>query len=79
MFQIVRCVLDESGEVIARRPSQPLFELWEDAIAMAEFDSSRVWGEYGYDEERSCWWASDSRGRMYRFVIEAVASADVAA
>jgi hypothetical protein len=79
MFQIVRYVLDDSGDVIARRPSQPLFELWEDAMAMAEFDSSRLWGEYGCDEERSCWWASDSHGGMYRFVVEPVASADIAA
>ena len=26
---------------------------------MAEFDLSRLWGDYGYDEERNCWWASD--------------------
>jgi hypothetical protein len=79
MFQIVRCVLDESGEVVARRPSQPLFDLWDDAIAMAEFDSSRLSGDYGYDEERSCWWASDSRGQMHRFVVKEVAAIDVAA
>jgi hypothetical protein len=63
MFQIVRCMLDENGEVMARLPLQPLFELWEDATAMAEFDSSRLWGDYGYDEERDSWWASDTRGR----------------
>jgi hypothetical protein len=73
MFQIVRCMLDESGEVFARRPLQPLFELWEDAVAMAEFDSSRLSGDYGYDEERRCWWAIDLRGRRHRFVIEEVA------
>jgi hypothetical protein len=79
MFQIMRCLIDERGEVAARRPSQPLYELWEDAIAMAEFDSSRLWGDYGYDEERNCWWASDSRGRLYRFEVEEVAVADAAA
>jgi len=46
---------------------------------MAEFDSSRLWGDYGYDEERGYWWASDSRGRMYRFVVEEVAAANAAA
>ena len=56
MFQIVRCLLDEKNEVVARRPLQPLFELREDAAAMAEFDSSRLWEEYGYDEERNVWW-----------------------
>jgi hypothetical protein len=79
MFQIVRCMLDENGEVFARRPLQPLFELWEDAVAMAEFDSSRLSGDYGYDKARQCWWASDSRGRMHRFVIEEVAAEAAAA
>ncbi len=79
MFQIVRCTLDEDGEVALRRPLHPLFELWEDAIAMAEFDSARLWGDYGYDEARNCWWASDSRGRRYRFVVEPVAAVEVAA
>ena len=56
MFQIVRLALDDNGEVDARRPLQPLFELREDAMAMAEFDASRLWGDYGCDEERDCWW-----------------------
>jgi len=79
MFQIIRCTLDENGEVIARRPLQPLYELSEDAAAMAKFDSSRLWGDYGYDEERQCWWANDSNGRRYRFVVEQVLAEDVAA
>jgi hypothetical protein len=79
MFQIVRCALDDNGEVAVRHPLQPPFELWEDAIAMAEFDSSHLWGDYGYDEERNCWWASDSRGRMYRFQVEEIVTQDVAA
>ena len=37
MFQIVRCILAENGEVAARQPLQPLFDLWEDATAIAEF------------------------------------------
>jgi hypothetical protein len=79
MFQIVRLALDDNGEVAARRSLQPLFELWEDAVAMAEFDASRLWGDYGWDEERSCWWATDSRGARYRLAVEAVAPAGVAA
>src|SRR5262245_31997561 len=79
MFQIVRLALDDNGEVTACRPLQPCFELWEDAIAMAEFDASRLWGDYGCDEERDCWWATDTRGRKYRFVIEQVRPADIAA
>src|SRR5262245_42693618 len=79
MFQVVRRARDDSGEVTARRPLQPCFELWEDAMAMAEFDASRLWGDYGCDEEQDCWWATDTRGRKYRFVVEAAATADVAA
>ena len=78
MFQIVRCLLDEKNEVVARRRLQPLFELREDAAAMAEFDSSRLWEDYGYDEERNVWWARDSRGRTYRFEVEEVAATNVA-
>src|SRR5262245_23872183 len=77
MFQIVRLALDDNGEVTARRPLQPCFELWEDAVAMAEFDASRLWGDYGCDEERDCWWATDTRGRKYRFVIEQVRPTDI--
>ena len=79
VFQIVRCILAENGEVTARQPLQPLFDLWEDATAIAEFDSSRLSGDYGYDEARDCWWASDSLGRMYRFEVEQVAVADTVA
>jgi hypothetical protein len=74
MFQIVRCLLDEKNEVVARHPLQPLFELREDAAAMAEFDSSRLWEDYGYDEERNVWWRRDARGRVYRFEVEEVAA-----
>jgi hypothetical protein len=79
VFQIVRCILAKNGEVAARQPLQPLFDLWEDATAIAEFDSSRLSGDYGYDEARDCWWASDSLGRMYRFEVEQVAVADAVA
>jgi hypothetical protein len=78
MFQIVRCLLDDKNEVVARRPLQPLFELREDAAAMAEFDSSRLWEDYGHDGERNVWWARDAHGRMYRFEIEEVAATEVA-
>ena len=53
---------------------QPFFELWEDASAMAEFDSSRLGGDNRYDEVRNCWCAKDGRGRIYRFEIEEVAA-----
>jgi len=79
MFQIVRLELDDNGEVAARRPLQPLFELREDAMAIAEFDASRLWGDYGCDEARDCWWATDARGRKYGFVVESVPATDAAA
>jgi hypothetical protein len=48
-------------------------------MAMAEFDASRLWGDYGRDETQDCWWATDSRGKKFRFVVEQVMAADVAA
>jgi hypothetical protein len=75
VFQIVRLMLDENGDVIARRPLQPLFELRDDAMAIARIEASGLWGDYGYDEQQKCWWARDSRDRQYRFVGEELKSA----
>jgi hypothetical protein len=47
MFQIIRVELDRDGHVVARRPLQPLYELREDAMALAEVDASRCEGDYG--------------------------------
>jgi hypothetical protein len=77
MFQIVRVELDRDGHVVARRPLQPLYELWDDAMALAEFDASRCAGDYGYDAQHDGWWAHD-HGRIYRFVIEQVAATSMA-
>jgi len=79
MFQIVRLTLDDDGIVIARRGLQPLFELRDHAMLMARNAASGLWGDFGYNKERDCWWASDSRGRQYRFVVEEIAPADMAA
>jgi hypothetical protein len=79
MFQIVRLTLDHKGEIAVRRPLQPLFELREDAMAMAEFDASRLCGDYGCDDERDCWWATDARGHKYRFIVEPVGGSEAAA
>jgi hypothetical protein len=79
MFQIVRLSLDDDGNVIARRGLQPLFERREHAMLMARYPAADLWGDFGFDEQRSCWWASDSRGRQYRFAVEQVAAADMAA
>jgi hypothetical protein len=75
VFQIFRLELDDNGDVIARQPLQPPYELWEDATALAEFDASRCTGEYGYDNEHECWCASDA-DRSYRFVVESIAPHD---
>jgi hypothetical protein len=77
MFQIVRTEIDSRGYVVARQPLQPSYDLWDDAMALAEFDASRCEGDYGYDNERAFWWARDN-GRSYRFVIELVEPADQA-
>lgn len=73
MFQIVRLELSDESNVIARQPLQPPYELWDDAMALAEFDASRCAGEYDYDNEQECWCASDG-DRRYRFVVEPIAS-----
>jgi hypothetical protein len=81
MFQIVRVELDRDGQVVARWPLQPLYDLRDDAMALAEFDASRCAGDYGPLPDPSAlagegtgagWWARDD-GRTYRFVIEQVA------
>jgi hypothetical protein len=79
MFQIVRLTLNDAGDIIARRPLQPLFELQEHAVEVARREAEGLWGDFGLDEERQCWWASDSRGRQHRFVVEEIAAADFAA
>jgi hypothetical protein len=77
MFQIVRVELNRDGHVVARWPLQPLYDLWEDAMALAEFDASRCAGDYGYDAQCDAWWASDD-GRIFRFVIEQVTATSMA-
>jgi len=77
MFQIVRVEINNDGHVVARKPLQPLYDLRDDAMALAEFDASRCAGDYGYDEQDDAWWAADG-GRYYRFVIEEVAPRSLA-
>ncbi|HWF97222.1 MAG TPA: hypothetical protein VG291_19905 [Xanthobacteraceae bacterium] len=84
MFQIVRVEFNRDGQVVARRPLQPLYDLWDDAMALAEFDASRCDGDYGPlpppqagEGQGGGWWAFDD-GRTYRFVIEHVAATSLA-
>jgi hypothetical protein len=72
VFQLVRLVLNERYQTVARVPLQPLFELRDDAMAMAEFSAARSNGDYSYDRERDCWWATDPNGRVIRFVVEVI-------
>ena len=78
MYQIIRLELNRDGEIVARRALQPLFELWEDAMALSEFDATRCGDDYGYDEEHEGWWVFGA-GRSYRFVVEQVVATDIAA
>jgi hypothetical protein len=78
MFQVVRLELNGGGSVISVQLLRPLFELWEDAMALAELDASKCAGEYGFDAEQGCWWASEA-GRSYRIIVEAIAPVEVAA
>jgi hypothetical protein len=73
MFQIVRTMLDDSDHVIGSRTLQLLFELRDHAMTIAGNEASGLWGDYGFDQERHCWWATDARGRQYRFVVQEVA------
>jgi hypothetical protein len=77
MFQIVRVELNRDGHAVARWPLQPLYDLRDDAMALAEFDASRCAGDYGYDAKHDCWWARDA-GRHYRFVVEQVVPTSLA-
>jgi hypothetical protein len=77
MFQIVRMEFNRDGQLIARWPLHPLYELRDDAMALAEFDASHCAGDYGYDEQYDGWWARE-RGRLFRFVIEEVMPSSLA-
>jgi hypothetical protein len=71
MFQIIRLMLDDNGDIIARRP-QPLFELRDHAMAIARNEASGLWGGFGFDEARQCWWATDAKDRQYHFVVKEI-------
>ena len=68
LFQLVEIELNDRNQTVAETATQPLFELREHAMAMAEFAASRCRGDYGYDGEHDCWWASGRAGTL-RFVV----------
>jgi hypothetical protein len=79
MFQIVVSELDREGNVVRTRPTQPLDEARETAMAMAEFDALRLSEECRVDEADNCIRAIDTRGRTFRIEVKEVASVEFAA
>jgi hypothetical protein len=79
MFQIVVSELDRDGNVVRCRPTQPLYEVRETAMAMAEFDALRLSEECRVDEFGDCIRAIDIRGRTFRIEVKEVASVEFAA
>ena len=71
-FQITRIELDPKNSVVARRATEPLFELEQDALALAEFDASRAGDDTGFDAASNCFWARLANGLEVRFAVEEV-------
>lgn len=69
LFQLVQMDVDPDGGVIATTPTRPLFELAQDAVAMAEFSAARCGVDYGYDGDADCWWAAREDGRVVLFIV----------
>jgi hypothetical protein len=72
LFQLVQIEINAAGSVVATTPTQPLFELAQDAQAMAEFSAGRCGVEYGYDADNDCWWAKGVDDRTLIFLVRAV-------
>ena len=79
LFHLMRVELDERGGVVSQTDTQPLYELREDAMVMAEFEAARCYSEYGYSVERDCWWSRDRHGRNFRFEVQPVTVSSAAA
>jgi hypothetical protein len=79
LFQLVRLEISEDGNVIAREETQPLFELQQDAMAMAEFEAARYYEDYEFDDDNDCWTVRDCRNRKFRLVVEPVSDSRIAA
>ena len=79
MFQIVVSELDREGNVVRCRQTQPLYEVRDTAMAMAEFDALRLSEECRVDESDDCIRATDIRGRTFKIEVKEVASVESAA
>ena len=71
-FQITRIEIDARNSVIAREPTQPLFELEQDALALAEFDAARAGEDSGFEPATNSFWAKLPDGLEVRFVVEEI-------
>ena len=79
MFQISLSELDRDGNVVAHWPAQPLYELREDAVAIAEFDGLRLSAQGKYDgDPDDCIHVVDRLGRRLRIEVREVATVDLA-
>jgi hypothetical protein len=79
MFQIFFSELDGDGKVVVHWPAQPLYELREDAVAIAEFDALRFSAQGNYDRDpNDCIHVVDSVGRRLRIEVREVAPVDMA-
>jgi len=79
MFQISFSELDCDGKVVVHWPAQPLYELREDAVAIAEFDALRLSAKGSYDRDPDdCIHVIDRVGRRLRIEVREVATVDTA-
>jgi len=69
MFQIVCSELDPEGKVVTRWAVQPIYELEEDALAIAEFDALRLSKDGQLDASSDGLHATDPRGRTFRIEV----------
>ena len=56
-----------------------MFELQQDAMAMAEFEAARYYEDYEFDDDNDCWTVRDCRDRKFRLVIEPLSDSRIAA
>jgi hypothetical protein len=69
MFQIVCSELGPDGKVVAQWAAQPLYELEEDALAIAEFDALRLSEDGRLDASHNGLHATDPGGRTFRIEV----------
>ena len=77
LFQLVQIEVMSDGRVAGATPSEPLFELQEDAAAMAEFAAARSGDDFGYDADGDCWWASRGGHGMLLFIVRPLAASQI--